>query len=92
MKREEVSTIWQQPEQTLYLKANDDKAKFDNKDNLGNANDKYSGGLVFSRLFLGTRQPSLLEGFALGERALPAAEHTADFLNGSLQHKVFFAV
>ncbi len=39
--------LWQSAENSLNLKANDDKAKFDNKGNLGNANDLYSGGLLF---------------------------------------------
>ena len=39
--------LWQSREHSLYWKANDDKLDFDNKANLGNANDNYSGGLVF---------------------------------------------
>lgn len=40
---------WRRPEQSLYLRADDDGAKFGLKVLLGSANDEYSGGLVFSR-------------------------------------------
>ncbi len=48
-------------EQSLNFKANDAKLKFDNKDNLGNANDNYSGGLLFVGLCL-TSKELLLRG------------------------------
>lgn len=37
---------------SLNFKANDDNLKFDNNENLDNANDNYSGGLVFVGLRL----------------------------------------
>lgn len=43
---------WQSPQYSLYFNANDDNAKFDNRDNLANANDNYSGGLLLLGLCL----------------------------------------
>ena len=39
--------FWQSADYSLNFKANDDKLDFDNTDNLANANDNYSGGLLF---------------------------------------------
>jgi len=44
--------FWQEPSNSLYLKANDDRLNFDNKADLGNANDNYSGGLFVLGLCL----------------------------------------
>lgn len=48
----EKGKIWQSRENSLYFKANDDNANFDNRSNLDNANENYSGGLVFRGLCL----------------------------------------
>ena len=44
---------------SLNFKANDDKLDFDNTDNLANANDNYSGGLLFLGLCLNQLGPHL---------------------------------
>jgi len=44
---------------SLNFKANDDKLNFDNTDNLANANDNYSGGLLFLGLCLNEIEASL---------------------------------
>ena len=44
--------FWQSAEYSLYLNPNDDNLNFDNRANLGNANDNYSGGLLFVGLCL----------------------------------------
>lgn len=74
----ERGNFWQSSENSLYFKANDDKANFDNRGNLANANDNYSGGLLFLGLCLN-------KGASLQEAPLPTAEHPADFLDMSLQ-------
>jgi hypothetical protein len=50
--RRERTNYWQSPGHSLYFKANDDRLNFNNRGNLGNANDNYSSGL----LFLGSAQ------------------------------------
>jgi hypothetical protein len=76
--------FWQEPQNSLYFKANDDKLKFDNKVNLDKAYDYFSGGLLFVRLCLALKLP-FTGGVALGERALPPAKHSADFLDVLLE-------
>lgn len=48
----ERTNSWQSAEYSLNFKANDDNLNFDNTDNLANANDNYSGGLLFVGLCL----------------------------------------
>ena len=43
---------WQSSNYSLYFKANDDRLNFDDADDLVNANDDYSGGLLFLGLCL----------------------------------------
>ncbi|MFA4880160.1 MAG: hypothetical protein WC650_00850 [Candidatus Doudnabacteria bacterium] len=50
--RRKETNSWQSVDNSLYFKANDDKLNFDNTDNLGYANDNYSGGLLFLGLSL----------------------------------------
>jgi hypothetical protein len=50
----EKAKFWQSQEYSLNVKANDDNANFDNRTNLGNANDNYSGALFFRGLCLKT--------------------------------------
>ncbi len=46
--------LWQSSDYSLNFNANDDNANFDNRDNLSNANDNYSGGVLFVGLCLKT--------------------------------------
>lgn len=73
--------FWQDAQNSLNFKANDDELKFDNKGNLGHANDNYSGGLFVLGLCLERSQG-----------ALPASQHPANFLDMSLQHQIFFII
>ena len=54
---------WQSADYSLNFKANDDKLDFNNTDNLANANDNYSGGLLFLGLCLNAIKTSLMEVF-----------------------------
>jgi len=54
---------WQSTDYSLNFKANDDKLDFDNTDNLANANDNYSGSLLFVGLCLDKVKTSLWEVF-----------------------------
>ena len=51
--------FWQSAEYSLNFKANDDKLDFDNKSNLDNANDNYSGGLFVLGLCLCLKTPDI---------------------------------
>ena len=71
---------WQSADYSLNFKANDDKLDFNNTDNLANANDNYSGGLLFLGLCLNVIRTSLMEVFiryyfwsSLAKWALPTA-------------------
>jgi|GEM_PF-3195591 len=57
--RWEKANFWQSSENSLYFKANDDNANFDNRANLADANDNYSGGLLFIGLCLNKSQEPL---------------------------------
>ena len=50
---------WQSADYSLNFKANADRLSFDNTDNLANANDNYSGGLLFLGLCLNEIRTSL---------------------------------
>jgi len=50
--RRKKTKLWQSADYSLNFKANDDKLDFDNTDNLADANDNYSGGLLFLGLCL----------------------------------------
>jgi len=50
--RRERANYWRSAGYSLYLKANDENADFDNKGSLANANDNYSAGMVFFGLCL----------------------------------------
>ena len=53
--------LWQSADYSLNFKANDDKLAFSNTDNLANANDNYSGDLLFFGLCLNEIRTSLME-------------------------------
>jgi len=55
--------FWQSADYSLNFKANDDKLDFNNTDNLANANDNYSGGLLFLGLCLNTIRTLFMEVF-----------------------------
>lgn len=48
----EKTKSWQSADNSLYFKANDDNLDFNDNGNLGNANDNYSGALLFLGLSL----------------------------------------
>ena len=54
--RWERANYWQSADYSLYFKANDENADFDNRGNLANANDNYSAGLVFFGLCLKNKE------------------------------------
>ena len=47
MPRTGESTLWQSADYSLYLNPKDDNLDFNNRANLGKANDNYAGGLSF---------------------------------------------
>ncbi len=73
--------LWSSADYSLYFEADDGNLNFDNR-NL-TANDYYSGGLFFLGLCLivnrgAQSRPSI--ACSLKQRFLPAAKHSADFL------------
>jgi hypothetical protein len=59
----EKTNYLQSSDYSLYFKANDDKLNFNNKANLGNANDNYSSGLLFLAVLNVKRNPNFSWGF-----------------------------
>ena len=51
------------------MKANDDKANFDNRANLADADDNYSGGLLFIGLCLNNARSLFIRGSFANRRA-----------------------
>jgi len=91
--------FWQDAEYSLYLNSNDDFLYFDNRANLADANDNYSGGVSFLGLCLLKSRRELAQLSKLSyrllnviERSLPATKHPSDLLNLSLQSNVFFGI
>lgn len=65
--RRKRTNSWQSPGYSLCFKANDDKLDFDNTDNLTNANDNYSGGLLFLGLCLDKRNRGFVSAKPLSD-------------------------
>lgn len=90
--------FWQDAEYSLYLNPNDANCDFDNRANLADANDNYSGGVSFlglclydnrRELVLHKLPPRLLNP---AQRSLPATEHAPDFSNLCLDGNILFRI